>query len=608
MSVATYQRPRAAVKIATEGRSFAGRLARIGSGARRRVASTVPPIVNPAPPPNDRPDRNAPTTPASPAPRRGAGAALVAAGILLSRLAGLVRERVFAHHLGNGLEAAAFRAALRIPNFLQNLFGEGVLSASFIPVYAGLSERDPAGARRLASAILGLLSLVTSLLVAGGMLLTPQLIDLIAPGFEGEARALTIRLVRVLFPGTGMLVLSAWCLAILNSHRRFFLSYAAPVLWNAAIIAALLWFGGRVDAVVLAERAAWGAVAGSAMQLLVQLPTVVRLLGGVRPTLDRTAQGVARVVRSFLPVVGGRGVVQLSAYLDTALASLVSPRALSGLSYVQVIYLLPVSLFGMAVSAAELPELAREAGGAALDEAAAARVRARVEAGRARMAYFVVPSAVAFFLLGDVVAAALLQTGRFDAAETRYAWYLLAGSAVGLVASTEGRLYASALYALGETRAQLFYAGARVLVASALGALCVWLFLGVTSIPRDVAAVGLTALSGVAAWLERRLLRGALERRVGALMSRDRQRAQVWAAALVAGLAGLGLKAWLSARLGAVVSSEPLGALLPMPQLGPWQTAALVLSTVALVFGAMTWWLGVPQAQALMRRLRRRRG
>src|SRR5262245_22881431 len=158
-------------------------------------------------------------------------AGLVAAGILLSRLAGLVRLRVFAYYFGLRSDAAdAFNAAFRIPNFLQNLFGEGALSGSFIPVYASLvTTGDRDAADRLAAAVGSLLALVVALAVAIGVLATPWLIDVIAPGFHGDKRDLTITLVRILFPGAGLLVLSAWCLGILNSHHRFLLSYAAPV-------------------------------------------------------------------------------------------------------------------------------------------------------------------------------------------------------------------------------------------------------------------------------------------------------------------------------------------------------------------------------------------
>ncbi|MFP5205985.1 MAG: lipid II flippase MurJ, partial [Acidobacteriota bacterium] len=151
-------------------------------------------------------------------------AAAVGAGILLSKLVGLVRDRIFAHYFGNSDAADAFRAAFRIPNFLQNLFGEGVLSASFIPVYARLNaEERHEEASQLAEAIFALLLLVTTALVAAGVFATPWLIDLIAPGFEGAKRELCIRLVQILFPGAALLVFSAWCLGILNSHRRFFL-------------------------------------------------------------------------------------------------------------------------------------------------------------------------------------------------------------------------------------------------------------------------------------------------------------------------------------------------------------------------------------------------
>ena len=201
------------------------------------------------------------------------GAILVALGIFLSRIAGLIRQRAFAHYFGNSDAADAFNAAYKIPNFLQNLFGEGVLSASFIPVYANLlASQDETGkleARKVASTILSLLFLTTSLLVLVGVLLTPFLIDTIAPGFHGEKKELTIKLVQIIFPGTGLLVLCAWCLGILNSHRKFFLSYAAPVIWNFSIIFVLLFFGQKFPQFKLAEALSWGLVLGSFLQFLV---------------------------------------------------------------------------------------------------------------------------------------------------------------------------------------------------------------------------------------------------------------------------------------------------------------------------------------------------
>jgi len=159
----------------------------------------------------------------------------VGAGILISRIVGLIRQRVFSHYFGLSAAGDAFSAAFKIPNFLQNIFGEGALSASFIPVYAKLLARgDEEEADRVANAVLGMLALITSLIVVAGVLATPYIIGVIAPGFQGETRELTIRLVRILFPGAGLLVLSAWCLGVLNSHHRFFISYTAPVTTNAS--------------------------------------------------------------------------------------------------------------------------------------------------------------------------------------------------------------------------------------------------------------------------------------------------------------------------------------------------------------------------------------
>ena len=152
----------------------------------------------------------------------------------------MIRESVFAHYLGNSGAADAFKAGFRIPNILQNLLGEGVLSASFIPVYSRLlGEGEEEMADLLAWGVGAILALVVSVLVVVGIAAAPYLIVVIAPGFEGERRELTIALVRVLFPSTGLLVMSAWCLGVLNSHHKFFMSYAAPVAFNVAIIATL---------------------------------------------------------------------------------------------------------------------------------------------------------------------------------------------------------------------------------------------------------------------------------------------------------------------------------------------------------------------------------
>src|SRR5262245_44931159 len=343
------------------------------------------------------------------------------------------------------MEADAFNQALKIPNFLQNLFGEGALSASFIPVYASLlAKGDKREADRIAGAVASLLAVVISVFVLVGVAATPLFINAIAPGFSGEKRDLTIRIVRILFPGTGLLVLSAWCCDVLNSHHKFLLSYAAPVLWNAAMIATMIVYGGAALP-RLAVLLAWGAVAGSALQLAVQLPVVFRLAPDLKFAWDTASEHVRTVIRSFVPVFISRGVVQLSAYIDSVIASYLPTGAVTALLNAQSLYLLPVSLFGMSISAAELPAMSGVLG---QDPSGSEAIRRRLNSGLRQIAFFVVPSAMAFLALGDVVAGGLFEGGRFHHSDSIYVWGILAGSGVGLLASTLGRLYSSTYYAL----------------------------------------------------------------------------------------------------------------------------------------------------------------
>ncbi|HEY2804369.1 MAG TPA: murein biosynthesis integral membrane protein MurJ [Gemmatimonadales bacterium] len=514
--------------------------------------------------------------------------ALVGAGILLSRLAGLVRQRVFSHYLGLHDEADVVTAAFRIPNLLQNLFGEGVLSASFIPVYVGLlRDGDEDAAGKVAGAVLGLLSFVVALIVLVGVVATPLVVDTLVPGFGGHKRLLTISVVRILFPATGLLVLSAWCLGILNSHKRFFVSYSAPVIWNIAIIAVTVWAAlraGPVDTLVV--WIAWGAVLGSALQVLVQLPTVIAVLKGFKLAVRTTTPEVRTVVRNFWPVLLGRGANQISAYVDGVIASLLSTGANAALGNAQLLYTLPVSLFGMSVAAAELPQMS-EVGGS--DEQRFAVLRSRLEDGYHKIAFFIVPCAVAFIVLGQVIAGAVFQTGRFSAADSRYVWAILAGSAVGLLASTLSRLTSSTFYALKDTRTPLRYALVRVGLTTVLGFAAAMAIPAALGVETKWGAAGLTATAGFAGWVEFLLLRRRLATVIGPTHFQPGYLPRLWTAAMVGGAIGVALF-W---RFGAE-GARPIA------------TAAVVLIPFGLAYASLTLYFRIPTAVALMAEVRRR--
>ena len=512
---------------------------------------------------------------------------LVAAGIFLSRVAGLIRDRVFDHYFGNSDAADVFKAALRIPNFLQNLFGEGVLSASFIPVYANLLARgDKEEARKTAGAVAALLALSTSLLVLLGVLMAPWLIEAIAPGFRGQKRELTVLLVRILFPGAGLLVASAWCLGVLNSHRKFFISYSAPVLWNLAMIAGMIAFGAGRAQNSLVVVTAWASVVGSLLQVAVQLPTVLKLLGGLKLSLARRAENVRTVIRNFFPVFISRGVVQISAYIDAFLASWLPTGAVAALAYAQTLYTLPVSLFGMSVSAAELPVMSGAIGAA--DEVAQI-LRRRLNNGLRQITFLVVPSVVGFLALGDVIVAAIYQSGRFLRGDVIYVWGILAGSTVGLLASTLGRLYSSGFYALRDTRTPLRFAIVRVLLTTVLGYLAALPLPRLLGIEQRWGVAGLTISAGIASWVEFTLLQRGVRRRVGQVGVPIGFLAKVWLAGLVAAAAARGL-------------------LYALGQRGPILLAVFVLTLYGLVFFAAALALKLPEARSIPAMLGRRAG
>ena len=518
----------------------------------------------------------------------GKHALLVGAGILISRIIGVVRQRVFAHYLGTSDAAGAFSAAFRIPNFLQNVFGEGALSASFIPVYANLLARgDQKEASRVADAVLTLLALATSLIVLVGVLTTPFFVGLFAHSFDPATRELTTQLVKIFFPGAGLLVLSAWCLGVLNSHRRFFLSYTAPVVWNLAIISTLIWFGRREEQFNLATLTAWGSVVGSALQFGVQMPTVLKLIRRLRPVFDVASENVRTVLRNFFPVFMSRGVVQISAFVDAMLAGLISPQAVAALTYAQSLYTLPVSLFGMSVSAAELPAMSSALGSR---DQIAEQVRRRLNDGLRRIAFFIVPSVIAMMAFGDVMTGALYQTGKFGRADSTYVWGILAGSTIGLLASTLGRMYASTYYALHDTRTPLRYAVIRVLLTTGLGYLFAIPLPPLIGVDPKWGAAGLTASAGLAGWIEFALLRRKLNQRIGHTGLTPAYVAKLWGGAVAAALIGWVVK-------------------LVIPPLHPIIVAGLVLVPYGLAYFGFTFLLEIPEASAVVGRgLRMLRG
>ena len=585
------------------------------------VAPPVPPLTPPVPPPEgpappvEPPVGEVAHPPQEPPPSSARGSFLVAAGIFLSRCAGLIREMVIGAFLGVGGPADAFKAALRIPNLMQNLLGEGVLSASFIPVYARLrAEGRDEEAGKVAGAVAGLLIAVTGAISVIGIVFAAPLTRILVPGYTTETYDLTVQLTRIMFPGIGFLVLSAWCLGVLNSHRQFFLSYVAPVLWNVAQIVALLAgvlvVGGyetldqKED---LAVALAWGVLAGGILQFGVQIGPVRRLLGEIHLSLDTADAWVRSVLSRFVPVLLGRGAIQIMGWVDLLLASLLVTGAVSSLTYAMVLYLLPVSLFGVSVAAAELPDLSQVE---VHDPETRRRFRLRLEDSMARIAWYVAPTATLFIVVGDVIVAAVFERGSFTAADTIAVWLTLAFLSMGLLPVTAARLLQNGLYALDDARTPARLGVIGVVLAAAIGLLLMFpfdrLFVSATGIegwgdffafgplPDSVRAnvadvphlgiVGLALGATISDWVEYRLLSTALAWRVGRTHMAGR-----WLNQIALGCAATAAVAFVCELLFG-----------DLPNL---ISAAFVCGPAAAVYVAVTWWQQVPESVATVARL-----
>jgi len=531
----------------------------------------------------------------APSPARGGGkAAVVAAAIFLSRVAGLIRERVIATSFGSGMHADIFSAALRIPNVIQNLLGEGTLTASFVPVYGRLvAAGRNAEAGRMAGALFALLLSVAAAVSILGLLTAPGIVAVLTPGFSGARRELMIGTIRLLFPMVGFLVLSAWALSILNSHRQFFVPYVAPVLWNAAIIAGLLIARRHHDLDAVLTAAAWGALVGGVLQFAIQLPWVLRVNREIRFNIEVSNPHVVTAMKNAGPAILGRGAVQLSGYIDLMLASLLAVGAVARLRYAQTLYMLPFSLIAASISAVELAEMSRE--GSDL-----AAVRARAEAATRRIAFLIVPSALACMALGGPIVTLVYQGGAFSPADVPIVWLILAVFGVGMLASTQSRIYQSAMAAMHDTATPARIATLRIIVSTLVSVLAILLLepvriAGVNPFHGAIQSwhlgaaplgpVGIAFGSSCGAWLEWRLLRASLTGKLGHL--------------------GHGRDAWTKSLLGAVAAGTVAGTVYvatPSNKL----FSLLAVGLFGFAYLCVTWLLRLPEARELMRRVSRR--
>lgn len=500
-------------------------------------------------------------------------------GIGVSRVFGLVREQVVAFYFGRSAAYSAFVAAYKVPNLVRVLLGEGNLSASFIPVLAEKMRTDPAEAERLARGVLGLLLATVAVVTLAGMAAAPALAWVVAPGFDPELRALVERLIVILFPTTAFMVVGAWCMGVLHAHGRFFWPNFAPLFWSVASAGALIAFVGRVDADPVYVLA-WGVVAGSVLQLLVQLPATRRALGTLRPASGWRDPAVRRVVALFTPMLVGTGVAQISTLVDVQIATFLAEGSVATLAYAQRLYLLPLSLFGVAIAQVALPTLSHDAGREGVGDELSASWR--------RMTFLMLPAALALAAFGRPAVSLLFERGRFEVGDTSAVTWVLAGYAVGLLAYGSVRLFATAFHAVQDTRTPVRVAVVALGVNVALGITLAWL-LGTPGIALATAAAAIANACALGVILRRRM--GRLLGPGGASDA-----ARMAGAAVAAGAVAAAPYAWLLARWDGWGLAVRLVA------------ALLLYAGIAVVYLGTARALGVDEPGRAWRRIRARRG
>lgn len=428
---------------------------------------------------------------------------------MLSRVLGLVREQIFALSLGASGASDAFLAAFRIPNMLRDLFAEGALSTAFVPTYVQtLSKGGREKAWALANRVLTTLTLYLGTIAALAMLFPQPIVELVANGFSAEKAALTAKLLRIMMPFLPTISLAVVAMGALNAEEKYTAPGLASSVFNlVAIVGGFLAHLLTRDPIVSVTVWAGLTVAGGLGQLLVQLPSLVKL--GFRPRFlpDPLLRdpGARRIAAMMAPATLGVAAVQINVVVSTSFASRGVEGSISWLSYAFRLMQLPIGVFGVAIGTAALTHLSREAATADLSA-----LRATLRRALQLVLFLTLPATVGLVVLGVPIIRLIFEHGRFSSVATFQTARALSGYAVGLVAYSAVKILAPAFYALGRPRVPL------IASLSAVAGNILWNFITF----HRFGHVGLALGTSVAALLNVAVLLIAFQRRVGGLFDR----------------------------------------------------------------------------------------
>lgn len=459
-------------------------------------------------------------------------AGVVGAATLLSRILGFIRDAVIAWYFGAGQNSDAFIAAFRIPNLLRKLLGEGSISNAFVPIltdYLAIDGKDEAF--RLARSALWVLSIILVVISLGGILLSPFIVKIIAPGFidSPEKLSLTVTLTRIMFPYIFFIGLVALCMGILNVFGHFAAPALAPVLLNLAIIFSVFFLCPHLARPVLGL--AVGVIIGGILQLLLQLPAMTGKGFNFWQKTKIFHPGLKKMSRLMPPVILGGAVYQVNVLVGTLLGSFLPEGSVTVLYFADRLVQFPLGIFAIAAATAVLPSLSRQA---ALKDLAALK---DTFGYAVRLTLFMtIPSMVGLIILREPIITVLFQRGEFSLQATLLTAQALLYYAMGLWAFSAVRIVAATFFALKDTRTPMIMATASILANIVLGIVLM----------KPLAHAGLALATSLASVLNLTLLVYALRKKLGSLGWRGIAQS---ALKTLGSAAVMGAAVWVAARV-----------------------------------------------------------
>lgn len=401
-------------------------------------------------------------------------AGVVSIAVFFSRLLGLAREMIFARFFGTGFLTDAYVVAFRIPNVLRDLFAEGALSVAFVKVFTDFQvNRGEKEAWRLAGLVFNLLAVILSVVCIVGIIFSRQFVDLVADGFSPEKAALTTSLTQIMFPFIFLVALAAVAMGVLNTKGVFGIPASASTVFNITSIIFGLglaywlsgggWLSSADKNAIPDSPSQWaiigmsiGTLIGGAAQLLIQLPSLLKVGFRFSPVLSFADEGVRKVVALMTPAILGTSAVQINVLVNTYFVSQID-GAQGWLNFAFRLMQLPIGLFGVAVGTAAIPVMSRLASEGKIKD-----FRDTVSSSMNLVFLMTLPSACGLIVLGEPIIRLIYERGKFDASATTMTAAALAGYSIGLTGYAAIKILSPAFYALDDAKTPMIIAIASI--------------------------------------------------------------------------------------------------------------------------------------------------